>query len=289
MTQAAKTRPSFEDSISRVGQRRQPFADLYAFLLTARWTTVIGLALAVFLCVNLFFAALYWSVPGSVANADGGFADAFFFSVQTFAAIGYGFMYSEGVFGNTVVVVEAFASLLCIALLTGIVFAKFSRPHARVVFSEPIVIERRDGVRTLTFRLANERGNDVVEASIRVAALMTKETSEGRRIRRFYDLGLERDRTPLFRLSWQVFHPIDEESPLYGLTHQDMCADDVRVIVSMTGMDGTFSQTIHARHIYWAEDVLEGHHFEDVIENLEGGRIRMDYRKFHLTRPEDEA
>jgi inward rectifier potassium channel len=184
------------------------------------------------------------------------------------------------------VVVEAFVSVFCIATLTGIVFAKFSRPHARVLFSEPILIETRDGVRTLTFRVANQRGNDVVEASIRVSVLKTQVTSEGNRMRRFHDLKLERDSSPIFLLTWQIFHPITEESPIYGMSRDEMLANDVRFVVSLTGLDGTFAQTIHARHAYWAEDVLEGYRFVDVIENLPGGVTQMDFRRFHDVHPQ---
>lgn len=282
-----RERPSLDDMLLRVGQRRRPFTDLYAFLLRARWPTVIALSAATFLVMNAIFAFLYWIVPGSVENADGTYVDAFFFSVQTFGAIGYGFMFSNGVWGNSVMVAEAFCSLFCIALVTGIVFAKFARPRARVLFSENVVIERRNGVPTLTFRVANERGNDVVEASIRVSALMTVHTDEGARLRRFFDLVPERSSTPLFTLTWQVFHPLDERSPLHGMTLEQMCEGDVRIAVSITGLDGTFSQTIHARHLYWADDVLERHRFVDVIEDLGDGRVRMDFRKFHLVEPQD--
>lgn len=275
--------------LKRVGQkRRSPFTDLYAFLLRARWPVVVGLAAAFYLALNALFAALYWAVPGSVANADGGYLDAFFFSVQTFASIGYGFMYSQGTWGNAVVVVESFVSLLSLALLTGIVFAKFARPRARVLFSRPLLVETRDRVPTLTFRVANERGNDVAEATIRVSALKTARTVEGGTMRRFHDLTLERSSSPFFLLSWQVFHRIDEDSPLYGMTKDDMADDDVRFAVSFTGIDGTFAQTIHARHLYWAEDVIFGHRFVDVMEELEGGVTRMDFRKFHLTEPQGD-
>lgn len=287
MNEGGKPAPARRDQplesfVQRVGQRRRPFTDIYAFLLLARWRTVVALAAVFYLGANAIFAGLYYAMPGSVANANG-YLDHFFFSVQTFASIGYGFMYTQTRWGNALVVCEAFISLLSIALLTGIVFAKFARPHARILFSRPVCIEQRNGVPTLTFRVANERGNDVVEASIRVSALMTTFTKEGRRMRRFYDLDLERKSTPVFILSWQIFHPIDEASPLYGLTCERMIEDDVRLLVSVTGLDGTFAQTIHARHNYWAEDILDGHRFVDVMENFEGGLVRMDFRKFHLT------
>ena len=281
-----KERKPLEHYLTRVGQRRRPFTDSYAFLLRARWPVVVGLAAAIFVGANAGFGALYWLTPGSVANCDGSFLESFFFSVQTFAAIGYGFMYAQGFWGNLICTFEAFASLFFIAVLTGIVFAKFARPHSRVLFSTPLVIETRDGVPTLTFRVANERGNDVVEASIRVSVLKTVRTFEGRTLRRFFDLELDRRSTPVFLLSWQVFHSIDESSPLYGMSREDMTEDDMRFTVALTGLDGTFSQTIHARHMYWAEDIEWGHRFVDVIENLEGGVVRMHFERFHDIEPE---
>ncbi len=276
----------FERSIQRIGHDTAIFRDLYAFLLTARWATVVGLSALLYLGLNALFALAYWLAPGSVEGSDGSYLSSFFFSVQTFASIGYGAMYSKSVWSNSVVVVEAFASVFCIATLTGIVFAKFSRPKARVLFSDALIIETRDGVPTLSFRVANERGNDVVEASIRVSVLKNVLTSEGHFMRRFYDLPLERDRTPIFMLSWQIFHPIDERSPIHGMTPEQMVDGDVRFLVSLTGLDGTFSQTIHARRLYWADEVRAGHRFVDVIEVLEGGISRMDFRKFHDIAPE---
>ena len=282
MTEPEERKP-LEAYLRRTGNRPRPFTDSYAYLLRARWPVVVGLAFAAYLTVNLLFAIGYWSVPGSVANTDGSFLDAFFFSVQTFAAIGYGFMYSQGSWGNGLVVVEAFVSLFTIALLTGIVFAKFSRPSARVLFSRRACVETRDGVPTLTFRLANERGNDVVEASIRVSVLRWETSKEGKRLRRFYDLPLQRSSTPVFLLSWQVFHTIDEDSPLHGLTSEDLTRDDLRITIALTGLDGTFAQTIHARHVYWGEQVLFGRRFVDVMENFDDGTVVMHFERFHDT------
>ncbi len=279
-------RTSFGSSLRRVGQPSAPFRDLYAFVLRARWPVVVGLAAVAFLSVNAMFAFLYWLVPGSIANAEPSFLEAFYFSVQTFGAIGYGFMYSEGLFGNSLVVVESFVSLLFIAVLTGIVFGKFARPHARVLFSDNALIEQRDGIRTLTFRVANERGNDVVEASIRVSVLVTETSAEGKLMRRFHDLELARNSSPLFVLTWQVFHPITESSPLYGRSVEELVEGDARLIVTLTGFDGTFSQTIHARHMYWADEIFDGHKFVDVIELNPDRSVTMDYRKFHLHEPE---
>ncbi|MCC6875000.1 MAG: hypothetical protein IT378_11900 [Sandaracinaceae bacterium] len=275
--------PPLEAFIKRVGQRSRPFTDLYAFLLRTSWTRLVLLAAALYVLTNAIFATLFWIVPGSIASSDGSWEEAFYFSVQTLGTIGYGYMHAQGRWGNLVVTAEAFVSIFVTATLTGIVFSKFARPHSRVLFSKPILIETRNGKPTLTFRVANERGNDVVEAAVRVCALMGTKSEEGKSLRRFFDLELERASSPVFLLSWQVLHVIDESSPLHGLTATDLMAGDVRFVVSLTGFDGTFMQTIHARHVYWPSDVLFGHRFVDVIENLPGGVAQMDYRKFHET------
>lgn len=284
----ARPRGRLENYVERVGVKTRPLRDLYAFFLRSSWLKLFLVAAFLFLLFNALFAALYVAVPGSIANAEAGsFSDAFFFSVETFGAIGYGYMYSRSAYGHTVVTLEAFCSLFVIALFTGLAYSKFARPHARVLFSEPICIEQRNGVPTLTFRIANERGNDIVEAAIQVSALRTFYTQEGSRLRRFMKLELERASSPVFILSWQVFHPIDEQSPLYGLTTRQLIDEDVRIFVAVTGLDGTFAQTIHARHIYWPEVIRVGHRFSDVIEDLGNGRVRMDYRKFHDTQAQD--
>lgn len=273
-------------ALRRVGQRWRPFTDLYAFLLRSRWPVVVLLALVVFVAINALFGFLYWLVPGSIDMSDGSFEHAFYFSVQTFGTVGYGNFHPSGHYGNALATVETFVGFFFIAVLTGIVFSKFARPHARVLFSDKALIETRDGQRTLTFRVANERGNDVVEASLRVSVLKTEVSKEGKHMRRFHDLRLSRHQTPLFILTWQVFHVIDESSPLHGMTPRDLAEGDVRITIALTGFDGTFAQTIHARHMYWADDVLEGHRFVDVLENHPDGSATMDYRKFHDVEPE---
>ncbi|MGF1468954.1 MAG: ion channel [Sandaracinaceae bacterium] len=277
-------------SIVRIGQKHAPLKDLYAYVLVMKWRWLLLAGFAFYLAINALFGALYYLVPGSIAHGDDSFAEAFFFSVETFCAIGYGYRYADGGWGHLVVTLQGFASILAIAFSTGLVFAKFSQPHSRILFSDRMVVERRNGVPTLSFRLANERHNDaVVEASIRVSALLTVRTKEGAELRRLHDLELERSQTPLFLLSWQVFHRIDEGSPLHGWTADDLWDDDVRFVVALVGLDSVFQQTVHARRVYFAEDVAFGHRFVDVLRRLDGGRVEMDYRRFHGVEPDPAA
>jgi inward rectifier potassium channel len=266
----------------RVGGKRGYRDDLYHFLLQARWSRVMGLIASTYLAINVVFAALYLAGDDCIAGAQrGSFRDAFFFSVQTFSTIGYGTMSPRTVFGSAIVTLEAFVGLVTVAMATGLMFAKFSRPTARILFSDKMVIGPRDGQPTLMLRVANERGNDVIEASFRVTVLKPEVTSEGERMRRLHDVKLTREDTPLFTLTFQGMHIIDESSPLHGVTHDDMLAGQMRFIVTVTGLDATFATTIHARHVYHADEIVEGARFADVLSNGPDGRLVLDYRKFH--------
>jgi inward rectifier potassium channel len=184
-------------------------------------------------------------------------------------------------YAHLVVMIEAMMGLLGVAIGTGLAFAKFARPRANMAFSRNILLERYDGQPSLYFRVANVRGNDVVEANIQVVALRSHTTPEGHQIRRVQELKLHRSNTPLFRLSWLVVHTIDADSPLADMDVQTLIDDRVLFIVSLTGLDGTFAQSVHARHVYTPNELLTGHHFADVISDLPDGKIEFNFAKFH--------
>ena len=281
-------RREVEDFIRVVGQGRRPLSELYAMLLRSSWALVILGAFLLFVAINAVFAGLYCLDPSSIHGAEpGSFRDAFFFSVQTFSSIGYGAFYSDSAYGNALVVMEAFSSLIYIAMLTGLIFAKFSRPRAFVLFSRTPVVGKRNGVPCLMFRVANQRGSHIAQAELKVDILKTELTSEGHHLRRFYPLKLERASSPIFVLSWQVIHRIDEDSPIYGMSSEQLIADDVRFIIGLSGFDDTYAQTVHVRHNYWADEVRFGHQLEDVMTHFDDGVVEMDFRKFHDIRPEE--
>jgi inward rectifier potassium channel len=268
--------------IVRVGQQPTYLSELYGLLLETPWRYLMMLCAAAYFCVNATFAELYLRTGDCIAGArPGSFFDAFFFSIQTLATIGYGTMSPQGACGHVLVGVQSLVGLLSFAVVTGIVFSKFARPSAGVLFSDKAIITTRDGVPHLMFRVANARGNDIIQASIHVAALMDVVTSEGHSMRRFYDLSLERKTTPLLLMSWLVMHRIDEHSPLRGKRALDFEQGDVSVVASITGMDGTFMQTVYAYHQYRATDIVHGAEFEDVIRRLPGGRFELNLGKFH--------
>jgi inward rectifier potassium channel len=238
-----------------------------------------------YVTANAFFATIYLILGDSISGAEqGSFVDALAFSIQTMSTIGYGGMTPKGTWADVLVGVESLVGLLLLALATGIVFTRFARPTAGVIFSDKAILGTRDGQPCLMFRLANERGSDIVEASLRVTALMDEVTTEGHRMRRLHDLALLRGTTPLLLMSWLVVHPIDEESPLHGKSAQDLCREDIRFITNMTGIDGTFMQTVYAYHMYTAADIAQDVHFEDVITPLPDGRFELDLTKFHEVR-----
>jgi len=254
--------------------------DLYHYLVTVSWPALIGIIASAFVIANLVFAVGYY-FDGGVENARyRSFADMFFFSVQTMATIGYGKMVPVTMFSNILVSIEALTGLLALALMTGLVFAKFSRPTARVRFSRYVVIGPRDGTTSLMIRMANMRANRIVEANIHVVFTRWETTVEGESIRRFYDLIMTRSRSAMFALSWTAVHRIVEDSPLFGQTHDSLANSQPEIVVSITGLDETFSPTIHARHTYELDEIIWGARFADVLILDPDGSRSIDYTRF---------
>ncbi|HYC13049.1 MAG TPA: ion channel [Stellaceae bacterium] len=281
--------PPAPPPILRLGGTPPTARDLYHALLTMRWGWFFVALAAAFFIFNSVFALLYLAAPGGIANAkEGSFADAFFFSVQTMATIGFGVMAPTTLYANIVVAVEALMGLVGFALATGLIFQRFSRPTARVLFSNVAVVTRYEGVPTLMFRCANERRTLVLEAEVHVYLAREEVSPEGLQFRRTHDLPLARSRNPLFSLSWTVMHPIDAKSPLHGVNTETLTAQDAAIVVTLGGLDESLSQSIFARHIYAATDILWGRRFVDVLGSLEDGQRIVDYNRFHDTESDGE-
>jgi inward rectifier potassium channel len=278
------------DETLAVGLPRPWRGDLYHLTLRLPWWRFLGATVVLYLLVNAGFALLYLAQPGAIANArPGTFADAFFFSVQTIATIGYGQMAPATLYANLVVTIETAVGLLFFALVAGLVFARFSRPTARVAFSRVAVIGPYNGIPTLSLRLANQRRNQILQAEVDVALLRDEITAEGDTIRRFYDLVLARRRTPVFAMTFTVMHPIVGDSPLAGATPDLLKAQNAELVVTVTGLDETMAQPVHARTSYLPDEILCEHRFVDVIGWTEDGRQVIDYRRFHDTVPLADA
>lgn len=260
--------------------------NLYHEMLNAPLWAFYSVIFCTYLLLNLLFAGLYLlcgpgALHGATAVTPGErFLEAFFFSVQTLATIGYGRLSPAGSAANSLVAIEALVGLLGVAFATGLSFARFSRPLAHILYSERAVIAPYRGGTGFMFRIVNERRNQLIEVKARVA-LSRMVNESGRRIRKFEALSLERTTVPFFPLHWTLVHPIDEKSPLYGVTAENLRASEAEFMILLTGTDETFSQTVHSRSSYLAEEVVVGARFKDMFVDRGDGRPRIDMRRFH--------
>ncbi len=274
--------------IIRTGHRFHPWEDAYHLLLTLSWPQFWLAIVMNYGIANLIFASLYLIEPGGIANAKpGSFTDAFFFSVQTIATIGYGAMYPVKHWTQMLTAIEALVGLMGFSGATGLMFARFSRPTAQVRFTRSLLLTTHQQQPTLMFRMANQRQNQIIEAQISLVLLEDTVTAEGEYLRKITDLKLQRSTSPMFALSWLVMHPIDQQSPLYGRPLSSLLETDATFVVSLTGIDDELSQTVHSRHIYAATDILENHRFLDIISRDRDGSVRIDYRLFDRIEPKE--
>ena len=274
------------DTVLAIGLLRPRLGDLYHFALRISWSRFLLGGAAYYVAANALFALLYLIPGDAIANArPGSFADAFFFSVQTMATVGYGQMWPATFYGNLIVTIETAIGLMFFALATGLGFARFSRPTARVLFSRVAVIGPHNGVPTLSLRLANQRRNQILQAEVGLALLRDEQTQEGDTIRRFYDLKVARHRSPVFAMTFTAMHAIDRDSPFYGATSATLQALNAELVVTATGIDETIAQPVHTRTSYLADEILWDHRFVDVFCWTEDGRRVIDYRRFHDTVP----
>lgn len=279
--------PTRFGEVVRVGSPYRASRDLYHWLIRAPWWQVLTAMATLYLVTHLLFAGLYLLGGDCIAGAaPGSFGDAFFFSVQTLGTLGYGVLAPKTLYANVLVTVQAFIGVLGFAMASGLMFAKFAKPTAQVLFSEVAVVMRRGRQQVLSFRMANARGSDLVEATLRVSVLKSERMADGSLFRRFYEVELERSYSPVFLLSWQALHVIDEQSPLFGLSLEDLQKGAVHLIASVTAIDGHTAQTVHARHVWDANALRFGYRFRDVLKPLPDGRMQMDYRHFHAIEPE---
>ncbi len=258
----------------------------------ASWLQAFFTFFFLFLATNVFFACVYLTDPGGITGARATFGDAFFFSVQTLTTIGFGTMSPHSMFTNLVVTIESAVGLLGVAISTGVFFAKASKPSSKVIFSSPAVILNENDIPTLMFRVGNMRGNEIVEAEMSLTALIEtrRETTTmggsgsggGKSFRKLHDLKLVRKRSPIFTLSWTVMHQIDADSPLYGMTDENIELRLVGIVCAMMGYDSTYGQQVHSRHHYYPEHIYFDRDFEDII-SVDKGKLSVNYRKFHET------
>lgn len=263
----------------------RPENNFYHWLLSTSWTQFMTLVIFVYLSANLLFAVGYLLCgEGAITHAEpGSLIDAFFFSVQTMATIGYGRMTPVGYGPNTIVTFEAFFGIVYSALTTGLAFARFTRPTAGVRFSKVAVVGMHDGIKTLKFRVANERKSHIVEAQMRLWLVSETMTAEGERYRQSVELVLERSESPVFSLTWTLMHSIDEHSALAHFLHavdNPEIADRWHLLVTFTGYHENLANQVYARHIYLPKNVEQNATFVDTVKVLSNGKRVIDLTNF---------
>jgi len=260
--------------------------DLYHWLLSLTWSRFSFFLLGSYLGVNVLFACLYTLVPGAIAEMrPGSFLDAFFFSVETLATVGYGHMYPVGLAGHLIATAEILAGMFGMAVVTGLIFVRFSRPTANLAFSRNLVLSNFDGIPTLMMRVANQRHQSMVEVRFRIMLICTETTEEGDEIARFHELPLQVGGVVVFPAAMTIRHRIDEQSPLYGMTAAEMEKNSARFIASVACVDTVVSATVQSQHDYRWQDVRFEERFVEIYTETPDGKWVVDYGRLHETEP----
>ncbi len=263
--------------------------DLYRTVLTLSWAQFALLVLSVYVLLNVLFACVYLAGGACIAEMPpGSFSDAFFFSVQTLSTVGFGHLYPVTLYGDVVTTIEIVIGLFFMAVVTGLIFVRFSRPVARLVFSDSLVICPFDGKPALQLRVANLQQQPMVEAEFRLMMIRKESVLEDDDVRRFYTLKLEYDRLIMFPSALTIRHIIDESSPLYGQTPESIEKTGVRFLASIVCIDTVIQSPVHSLADYSWSDIRHGHRFVEIYTELEDGRLVVDYGRMHEAEPVPE-
>lgn len=266
----------------KINATTRDWRDVYHWILSLSWPCFAALVLGVFLALNLVFALAYLASSGCIAELKpGSFFEALFFSVETLATVGYGHMYPATTYGHVVTTIEIVVGMFWLAVMTGVIFVRFSRPTARIVFSSSAVITQFDGRPTLMLRVANLRHQSMVEAEFRLMLLRNELVQEGETFRRFHTLKLTFDRLIMFPVALTLRHVIDEHSPLHGMTAADFERTDTRLMTSVVCVDSVIQAPVQSQHDYNWEDIHFGKRFVEIYTEMDDGRLTVDYGRLH--------
>ena len=268
--------------VKRRGVKKFLRSELYINTLRSSWWYLIFTIVSIYILVNSVFAGLYLIEDGAIENMrPGSFADAFYFSVQTLATIGYGKMSPVTNFAHFLVAVEALIGLFSLAIVAGVIFSKVSMPSARILFGDNAIIAPYKKTPCFLFRLGNLRNSQIADPTVKVVLVIDEEIPDGSIKRAFYDLKLPRNNSPILMPSWTLHHKISKSSPLFGLTREDMKEKNIEIIVSLVGFDETLSQTVHTHHSYVTEEIKFSGSFADIIIWDKKGNAHVNYKRFH--------
>ncbi|HYY13535.1 MAG TPA: ion channel [Chthoniobacterales bacterium] len=270
----------------KVGTDAWRWRDVYRWLLGLNWPRFAAFVGALYVGLNLFFAMLYSLGRNSIAGTGGHwFLDCFFFSVQTLATVGYGHMYPQTLYGHVISTIEIMTGVFLLAVMTGLIFVRFSRPIARVAFSRSMVVAPLNGKPTLMVRIGNENQHSMVEAEFRIMYSRDEPLLEGGDFRHFYVLKLHFDRLTVFPAALTLRHSIDEQSPLYGASVESLKAERALFIVSAVGIDPVIAAAVQTQKDYNWRDIRFGERFVEIYTEHGGGRLTVDYGRLHDTEP----
>jgi inward rectifier potassium channel len=266
------------------------WTDLYHRSMTVHWPGFFGSAALIFIALNTVFGFLFWLGKDPIANVSPELPlplSLFYFSIETLATVGYGDMHPQTNYGHLIATIEIFTGMSFLAVMTGLIFARFSRPRARFVFADYPVVAAHQGQPTLMMRVANARNNTMSQATARLWLVRLEYTAEGHQLRRFHELKLERQEHPMFALSWTLLHKIDENSALFEVTTEELEKTDAALVLNVSGIDDSSAQNLHARKLYYYTDILWRHRYRDITSISPQGRLLIDYGKFHDVIAED--
>ena len=276
-----------EFGLWRLGVKRFDLRDPYHIAVSLSWPGFFLLALGVWLLINLFFAGLYLLRPGDVINAaPGSFTDVFFFSVETLATVGYGVMAPATLYGHIVSAAEIVTGMASSAMVTGLLFVRFSRPKAQILYADDAVVTTRNGKATLMLRIANGRESLMTGANVRLFALLEETTRESGFLRRIHDLQLVQSHLPVFAMPWTLMHVIDESSPLFGQTADSLNATMARIFVAIEARDQALAAVVQDMKDYHAANIRFGMHFADAVVRDDEGNVTADLTRISVLEPD---
>ena len=270
-------------NVTRTGTDFHP-KDIYQFLVNLSWTKFFGLAVIAYILFNALFGLIYFligiqSLKGAVASTDlQNYFSCFFFSVQTSTTIGYGGIVPEGMLANSIVTIEAMAGVLAFALITGLLFGRFSHPFSRILYSKNAIIAPYKEISSLQFRIVNQRKNNLMDIEAKVMAMLVDKDFN----RKYYDMKLERYSVHFFALSWTIVHPIDADSPIFEKSLDDLKEKQFEILILIKGYDDTFNQVVHSRYSYTFEEIIWGAKFVRSFNTNSEGDIILNLDDIHL-------